>query len=48
MQTCRADGTLLKAATPAMQLDSTYVAALHRPTAQDNGIAHIWHTVSSG
>ena len=47
MQTCRADGTLLKPSAPAMQLDSTYTAALHRHTAQDNGIAHVWHTVSS-
>ena len=30
-----------------MQLDSTYTAALHHHTAQDNGIAHVWHTVSS-
>ena len=41
MQTCRADGLLLKAATPAMQLDSTFVAALHRHTVQENGIAHV-------
>jgi hypothetical protein len=47
MQTCRQDGTLLKPSAPAMQLDSTYTAALHRATVQDNGIAHIWHTVSS-
>ena len=47
MQTCRGDGTLLKPSAPAMQLDSTYTAALHRHTAQDNGIAHVWHTVSS-
>ena len=47
LQSCMADGTLLKAAAPAMQLDSTYVAALHRHTAQDNGLAHIWHTVSA-
>ena len=47
LQSCMADGTLLKADAPAMQLDSTYVAALHRRTTQDNGIAHIWHTVSS-
>ena len=47
LQSCMADGTLLKAAAPAMQLDSTYVAALHKPTAQDNGLAHIWHTVSA-
>eukprot|EP00662_Eupelagonemidae_sp_cell21_P018224 gene18224-56905_t len=43
MQTCRADGTLLKPDRPAYQLDSTFARAIMGGSdwpAQDNGIDH--------
>lgn len=48
MQTCRADGTLLKPDRPAWQLDSTFARALGGGAAgQDAGVPHVWRTTAS-
>lgn len=51
MQTCRDDGILLKPHHPAMNLDSTYTAALQSSTPTTvlnaDGIPHVWGTTMS-
>ena len=48
MQVCRADGTLLKPHAPAMNLDSTFSAALREGGAEDCiGVESVWATTMS-